>query len=100
MLAITETAAQAINTLVASSDLPEGAGLRIASQADEQSEGLALSVAPAPADDDTVLQGGGANVFLEPTAAQVLDEMVLDVQAVPDETGAEKQYQFAISPQS
>lgn len=96
MLSITETAALAINTLIADSEMPEGSGLRIASQAGSDGT-LALSVAPAPAANDTVVERAGANVFLEPIAAQALDQQVLDVQRV--EQGDEDQYQFAITPQ-
>ncbi|MGH4019541.1 MAG: adhesin [Pseudonocardiaceae bacterium] len=98
MLAITETAAQAINSLVTSNDMPEGSGLRIAGQQDTEPEALELSVAAAPSEQDSVLEGGGAKVFLEPVAAQVLDDKVLDVQRV-DEDG-EEQLRFAIAPQS
>ncbi len=99
MLSITETAAQAINSLITSSDMPEGAGLRIAAQPESDSAGLELSVAPAPAEQDTVLKGGGATVFLEPVAAQALDDKVLDVQRV-DGAGDEEQYRFAIASRS
>jgi Fe-S cluster assembly iron-binding protein IscA len=98
MLAITETAAQAINSLISASQMPEGAGLRIAPQQEAPSEALELSVAPAPAEEDTVVEGGGATVFLEPTAALVLDDKVLDVQRVMEED--EEQYRFAIAPQA
>lgn len=98
MLAITETAAQAINSLITASQMPEGAGLRIAPQQEAPSEALELSVAPAPGEEDTVVEGGGATVFLEPTAAQVLDDKVLDVQRVMEED--EEQYRFAIAPQA
>lgn len=100
MLAITETAAQAINSLIIASQMPEGAGLRIAPQQEAPSEALELSVAAAPGSEDTVVEveGGGAPVFLEPTAAQVLDDKVLDVQRVMEED--EEQYRFAIAPQA
>lgn len=98
MLAITETAAQAINSLITASQLPEGAGLRIASQPDSPSEALELSVAPAPSEDDQVLEGGGATVFLEPIAARALDDKVLDVQRVVE--NEEEQYRFAIADQA
>lgn len=97
MLSITETAAQAINSLITSSEMPEGAGLRIAAQPEADSAGLELSVAPSPGEQDTVLKGGGATVFLEPIAAQALDDKVLDVQRVE---GEEEQYRFAIAPRS
>ena len=96
MLSITDTAAIAINALIADSQMPAGSGLRIASQADSDGM-LALSVAPAPAAHDTVVERAGANVFLEPVAAQALDQQVLDVQQVSQ--GDEEQYQFAITPQ-
>lgn len=91
MLAITETAAVAITTLISDSQMPEGAGLRIVQP--EGSEALQLSVAPEPAEQDTVLESAGANVFLEPVAAKTLDDKVLDVQLEED------QYRFAIAPQ-
>ena len=91
MLAITETAATAITTLISDSQMPEGAGLRIVQA--EGSETLQLSVAPAPAEQDTVLESAGASVFLEPIAAQALDDKVLDVQLDED------QYRFAIAQQ-
>jgi Fe-S cluster assembly iron-binding protein IscA len=98
MLAITETAAEAINSLITASQMPDGAGLRIASLPETETEGLELSVAPGPAEQDTVLTGGGATVFLEPIAAQALDDKVLDVERVGD--AEEEQYRFAITPRS
>ncbi|MGH4025713.1 MAG: adhesin [Pseudonocardiaceae bacterium] len=99
MLSITETAAQAINSLITASDMPEGAGLRIAAQPEADSSGLELSVAPGPGEQDTVLKGGGVSVFLEPVAAQALDDKVLDVERV-EGGGDEEQYRFAIAPRS
>ena len=99
MLSITETAAQAINSLITANEMPEGSGLRIAAQPETDSAGLELSVAPAPGEQDTVLKGGGATVFLEPVAAQALEDKVLDVQRVEAE-GDEEQYRFAIAPRS
>ncbi|MGH3765833.1 MAG: HesB/IscA family protein [Pseudonocardiaceae bacterium] len=93
MLSITETAAEAINTLISDNDMPDGSGLRIAAQPD-RSGGLQLSVTPAPGEQDTVVEGGGATVFLEPVAAQALDGQLLDVHRDED------QYQFAITPRA
>lgn len=98
MLTITETAAQAINSLVTANEMPEGSGLRIAGQEEEQPEALELSVAATPSEQDSVLEGGGAKVFLEPIAARVLDDKVLDVQKVTED--GEEQLRFAIAPQS
>ncbi|WP_214364674.1 adhesin [Pseudonocardia sp. H11422] len=96
MLAITDTAAEAIKSLTADAELPEGGGLRIAATDPEQ--GLELSLAAQPVEQDTVLSGDGITVFLEPGAAQVLDDKVLDVQPVTTPDGQEE-LRFAIGPQ-
>jgi Fe-S cluster assembly iron-binding protein IscA len=95
MLAITENAAQAINTLI--SEMPAGAGLRIAPAQEPQT--LQLSPALGPSPQDTVVQSAGATLFLEPTVAQALNDQILDVQpVVASEDGY--QYQFALAPQA
>jgi len=96
MLAITESAAEAINALVSRGAMPEGSGARIAS--DGAGEGLELALVPGPAEDDTVVQGPGATVYLEQTAAQVLGDKILDVERY-NENGGEEQLRFAIVPQ-
>lgn len=81
MLAMTDAAAQAISALTEQQG-EEAGGLRFAVQS-EQTEGaqLSLAVAPEPQDGDQVLgTEGGARVFLEPQAANFLDDKVLDVQ--------------------
>ena len=96
MLAITDLAAEAIKTLTNDAELPEGGGLRIA--APDPQKGLELSLAGQPATDDVVLAGEGVSVFLEPVAAEVLDDKVLDVQPVANADG-EQELRFAIAPQ-
>jgi Fe-S cluster assembly iron-binding protein IscA len=96
MLAITDTAAEAIKSLTTDAELPDGGGLRIA--APDPDEGLELSLAGRPADDDVVLAGDGVSVFLEPLAAEVLDDKILDVQPVPTDDGQEE-LRFAIAQQ-
>jgi Fe-S cluster assembly iron-binding protein IscA len=39
---------------------------------------LQVSVVPLPAEDDEVIEEQGASVFLEPEAAALLDDKVLD----------------------
>ena len=39
-----------------------------------------LSVVPVPAEDDEVIEEAGARVFLEPDAASLLDDKVLDAK--------------------
>lgn len=77
MLTITSDAATAVRAIVEASEIPSDAGgLRIAKDAGEQA--LALSLAAVPAEDDTVVDAGGARVFLDEQAAQLLDDKVLD----------------------
>jgi Fe-S cluster assembly iron-binding protein IscA len=93
MLTITDHAAEAIRSLAADAELPDGGGLRIA--APDPDQGLELSLAGQPAADDVVLSGEGVTIFLEPVAAEALDDMVLDVQPVAGEDGSEE-LRFAI----
>ncbi len=80
-MTVTEAAARAISSLVTQNQMPDGAGLRIAPQSQTtRSEGLALSIAPAPADDDTILDIHGAKVFLARTVVFDLHEQELDVE--------------------
>ncbi|HVW44054.1 MAG TPA: iron-sulfur cluster biosynthesis family protein [Amycolatopsis sp.] len=96
MLAMTDAAAEAISALTAQEGKQETGGLRFAVQAQqEQGAQLALSVAEQPEAGDQVLgTDAGARVFLEPQAAQFLDDKVLDVQQ--DDQG---QLNFAVMPQ-
>jgi iron-sulfur cluster assembly protein len=85
MLAISESAAEAIRGLTAAPEVPDGTGLRISvqPQPEEGSAPLALSLAATPAEDDAVVEEEGAQVFLEPQAAELLDDKRLeaDVEA-------------------
>jgi iron-sulfur cluster assembly protein len=82
MLAVTEAAADAISALTAQEGVQDHGGLRFAMRSvDDSQTALALSVAPAPADgDEVVTADAGAQVFLEPQAAEFLSDKVLDVQ--------------------
>lgn len=84
MLTLTDNAAQAIRTVTDQPELPPQTGIRIAPR-DDGSDVLALSVAPHPETGDKVVETEGARVYLEPTAAAVLDEATLD--AVVDAQG-------------
>jgi iron-sulfur cluster assembly protein len=81
MLAITDAAAEAIKGVVSSQGAPEGAGLRIAAPPEGAEEGrLAVALAAVPAEEDEVIEEGGAHVFLESRAAEALDDKLLDAQ--------------------
>jgi iron-sulfur cluster assembly protein len=81
VLTITDTAAEAIRGIVAAPELPEGAGLRIATAPGaEQSGALEVSVAETPAETDQVVAESGARVFVEAEAVPLLDDKLLDAQ--------------------
>lgn len=87
MLALTPTAAEVVRTITSSPRTSAGAGLRIAAAADGPRDGaLELTVSPGPADDDQVVTGPGAQVFLDPRAAAYLEDKVLDADL--DEEGS------------
>ncbi len=81
MLAVTEDAATAIDSILASSGLPDGAGLRITQEVNTQSGGdtrtdLRLAVVESAEEGDEVLED--VRIFLDPQAADFLDNKLLD----------------------
>ncbi|APU12255.1 MULTISPECIES: hypothetical protein [Actinoalloteichus] len=80
MLTVTDTAAETIRTLLADHGAPEDGGLRItASQETATETALELAlVAAAEEGDQTVPAQAGASVFLDPRAADILDDKLLD----------------------
>jgi iron-sulfur cluster assembly protein len=94
MLAITDAAAEAIKGVVSSHGVPEGAGLRIATPPEAPEGGLEVALAAVPAEDDEVIDEGGAHVFLESRAAEALDDKLLDAH---DEGG---RVRFTVSEQA
>ncbi len=88
MLAITEDAAAAIDGIVSSSGLPDGAGLRITQEVNTEVDGaprtdLRLSVVESAQEGDQVLEG--TQIFLEPDAAEFLDNKLLDADVEGEE---------------
>lgn len=75
MLTLTDNATTVVRSLTA--DRPETVGLRITSESPTSNT---LSVAPATTaqDGDQVVEQDGAMVFLDPAAAERLDDKVLD----------------------
>lgn len=81
MLAITEDAATAIDSILASSGMPDGAGLRITQEVSTESGGeprtdLRLSLVESAEEGDEVLED--VRIFLDPEAADFLDNKLLD----------------------
>jgi iron-sulfur cluster assembly protein len=79
LLALTDTAVEAVKNIVSSSDEgSETSGLRLVAERTGEQANFQLSVVPLPAEDDEVIEAQGARVFLEPEAASLLDDKVLD----------------------
>jgi len=93
VLTLTENASTEIRNIVADPQVPDGCGLRIAN--DPAAGGLTLTLAAAPAEDDQVLDEDGARVFLEPQAAQLLDDKSLDAA-----TDGDGQLRFTVAGQA
>ncbi|MCW2919132.1 MAG: hypothetical protein JWN52_7200 [Actinomycetia bacterium] len=83
MLTLTSSAVQVIRSVTEQPQLPPDTGIRIAPQDDGSS--LGLSVTPGPEAGDQTVEAEGARVYLEPTAATVLENSTLD--ATFDEQG-------------
>lgn len=86
MLTLTDNAQVAIRSLTGSLDEPNGAGVRIASEPGPDGSGpeLGLAVVAEPVPGDQVVDEGGARVYLDETAARMLEAETLDVQIDPD----------------
>jgi iron-sulfur cluster assembly protein len=93
MLTLTENAALVIRDLTSQQEVPNGAGLRIAS--DQSAGSLTLALAEQPVQGDQVVDEDGVRIFLDPDAAQLLDDKALD--AAVDPQGA-VQFGFAERP--
>ncbi|MEP9383604.1 Fe-S cluster assembly protein HesB [Nocardioides sp. KR10-350] len=92
MLTLTENATTIINNLVNQPGTPEGSGLRITSDSPEP--GLAVTTATAAQPGDQVVEQQGATVYLDETAATLLDDKVLDASLTQ-----EGKVEFAIGQQ-
>ena len=94
MLTLTDSATTEIRNLIDNTpDVPDDAGVRIATSPDGTA--LTLSLALVPSEDDTVVTEQGARVFVESSAAQLLDDKAL--HAAVDDQG---QIQFALAEQA
>lgn len=92
MLTLTDNAVAVIRSLTEQPQVPDGAGLRIAT--DPSAGALTLSLAPEPVEGDQVVNESGARLFLESSAAELLDDKALD--AAVDPSGS---VQFAVAEQ-
>jgi Fe-S cluster assembly iron-binding protein IscA len=75
-----------VKSIVSSSDeASETSGLRMVAEREGTQANFHLSVVALPAEDDEVIDEHGARVFLEPEAASLLDEKVLDASVEQDQ---------------
>ena len=84
MLTLTDNAADVVKQIADQVPEAEASGLRISQAGPGEDAGLALTPAEAPLPGDQVVDDGGARVFLDETAAQLLDDKVLDAQVGQD----------------
>ena len=88
MLVLTPKAASAIDGILESPEFPDEAGMRITTEPTATQDGtprteLRLAVVDQPDTSDQVLED--APVFLEPEAAVLLDDKVLDADIAGDQ---------------
>jgi len=79
MLTLTDSATSVVKTIIERTPDVTDAALRI-SATEAGATDLSLAVATAAEPNDTVIENGGAKVFVEQNAALVLDDKVLDAQ--------------------
>ena len=101
MLVLTDSAKDAVRQMVSAHEAPEGSGLRITAGPTEEGDAeLALELTTAPALGDEVVDEDGARVFLDPAAASLLDNKLLDATEHDDHVHLTLQDQGAGSPSS
>jgi len=77
VLVLTDNATAIIHAIVDRRDAPDAAGLRIARRPDG-ADTLAVATVDGPELGDQVLEDRGAVVFIDPEAATMLDDKILD----------------------
>ena len=77
MLTLTENASAIVNEITSQPGLAETAGLRITTE-DSPEPSFAVSAAQQGEPGDQVVEQGGATIYLDNSAAELLDDKVLD----------------------
>ena len=81
MLAVSDSAAEAIKAILEQQDAPEGAGLRIGViNQDGNGPQLGVGLATEPEGTGVVVEHQGARVFVGAEVTDVLDDKVLDAE--------------------
>lgn len=84
MLTLTDNAADIVKQIAEQVPDAEGPGLRICEAEAGGDAGLILAAVSAPEPGDRIIDDHGARVFLDETAATILDDKVLDAEVQPD----------------
>ncbi len=92
MLTLTENASTIVKDIASHQGASEAMGLRISSE--DPTQGLMVTAAQQPHPGDQTVEAHGAVVYLDPPAAEQLDDQVLDASV--DDEG---RVQFALAPQ-
>ena len=82
MLTLTENASTIVRDITSQPGLADTAGLRITSE-DAPEPTFAVSAAEAPEPGDQTVEQDGATVYLDETAAVMLDDKILDAAVDP-----------------
>ena len=85
MLTLTENASAIVNEITSQPGLADPAGLRITTEDNTPEPAFAVSAAMQGEPGDHVVEQGGATVYLDPSAAEMLDDKILD--AAVDQSG-------------
>jgi iron-sulfur cluster assembly protein len=90
MLMLTQTAAEALDSIVESAPIPDAAGVRISRQTTPNGQpGLTLALVEEADPTDQVVETDGDHVpvFVEQDAVPALDDKVLDAQVQEGQLG-------------
>jgi Fe-S cluster assembly iron-binding protein IscA len=81
MLAVSDSAAQAIEAILEDQHAPDGAGLRIGvvSQNGDGAQ-IGVGLVAGPEETDTVVEHQGAHVFVGEEVTEILDDKLLDAE--------------------
>ena len=82
MLTLTENASAIVNEITSQPGLAETAGLRITTE-NTPEPAFAVSAAQEGEPGDQVVEQGGATIYLDESAAELLDDKVLDAAVDP-----------------
>jgi Fe-S cluster assembly iron-binding protein IscA len=82
MLTLTENASAIVNEITSQPGLAETAGLRITTE-NTPEPALAVSAAQQGEPGDQVVEQNGAKIYLDASAAELLDDKVLDAAVDP-----------------